>query len=270
MQGVPHLTMRRALVVPAALAVAALLLSSGVASVAMAQSAGPSVKPGIVLVHGAWADGSSWSGVIEQLQADGYQVTAVQLPLSSIEGDVATLNRTLELQTGPTIVVGHSYGGAVMSALGAEAPNVAGLVFVAAFMLDEGESIQALLGSETPPWMANLHPDSAGYLAWDEAGFRQYFAPDVDPELGGVLWAAQKPINAAGFGTVIGPASWRTFPSWYLISDADQLIPPAVQEQLAGRAGSTVAHVDSSHVALVSHPDAVVDLITQAADSISN
>jgi pimeloyl-ACP methyl ester carboxylesterase len=238
---------------------------------AMAQSGSPAVAPSginVVFVHGAWADGSSWSAEIEQLQAAGYNVRSVQLPLASLDEDAATVTRVLEQLNGPTIVVAHSYGGAVASQLSPDAPNVAALVFVDAFMLDEGESFQTLLGSQSPPWLANLHPDSAGYLSWDEEGFLQYFAPDVDPAQARVMWAAQKPINSAIFNEVGGPPSWKSIPSWYLIGDDDQVIPPAVQEQLATRGGSTIAHTPGSHVALVTHPDAVVDLVVGAIQTL--
>ena len=261
---------RRALGVPMALAVVASLAFQGT-TLAQEESTMPAGSPNIVFVHGAWADGSSWSAEIEALQEQGFNVTAVQLPLSSVEEDVATVRRALELQTGPTILVAHSYGGAVVSQLGPDAPNVVGLVFTSAFMLDEGETVQGLLASgEPPPWLANLHPDSAGFLAWDEEGFMEYFAPDVDPVKARVLFAAQKPVNGAGFETVFGPPSWKAFPSWYLIGDQDQIIPPAAQELFSGRAGSTVSHVDAGHLALVSQPDAVVDVILQAVASMGS
>jgi pimeloyl-ACP methyl ester carboxylesterase len=256
-------------VVTLALAIAA----SGVVAMNVAgQSANPpplpSLKATIVFVHGAWADGSIWSAEIQQLQDQGYNVRAVQLPLSSLEDDAATVRRVLEQQTGPTIVVAHSYGGAVASQLGPDAPNVVGLVFVDAFMLDEGESVNALVGSTPPPWLANLKPDSAGYLSWDEGGFLKYFAPDVDPAKARVMWAVQKPINSAILDTVAGPPSWKAILSWYLIGDDDLIIPPAAQEQLADRAGATIAHTPGSHVTLVTHPDAVVELIEQAAAAV--
>ena len=151
-------------------------------------------RPNIVLVHGAWADGSSWSGVIERLQADGYHVTAPQFPLTALADDVARLRQVLDLQDGPAIVAGHSYGGQVMTALGPDAPNVAGLVYVAAFGLDQGESLGALL-SQGPvtPALAHLFTDTQGFGWLSEDDFVRHFAADVDPVQAKVMYAVQQP-----------------------------------------------------------------------------
>lgn len=228
-------------------------------------------RPNIVLVHGAWADGSSWSGVIQILQKAGYTVTAVQNPLTSLADDVARTREVLAAQSGPTIVVGHSYGGQVIGELGTDAPNAVGLVYVAAFGFDKGESIQALTERGTPPaWLASLHPDKQGFLSWDQAGFLKYFASDVDPARARVLAAAQKPIAFTILGTPAGTPSWRSLPSWYLVATNDQIIPPDAQRLFAKRMGATVSSVASSHVAMISQPAAVARFILVAARTVSS
>lgn len=224
--------------------------------------------PNIVLVHGAWADGSGWAPVIERLQAAGYHVTAAQIPLTSLADDVATVRRVLSTQTGPTIVVGHSYGGVVIGELGADAPNAVAMVYIAAFALDEGGTVEGLLAGGAPPSLASLRPDSQGFLWFDPAGFVQYFAADVDPVQANVMAAAQKPINSAIFATPAGPQAWATLPSWYLVSSDDQIIPPEGQRGMAAHIGATVVEVPSSHVPFVSHPDEVTALIDTAAQAV--
>lgn len=226
--------------------------------------------PNVVLVHGAWADGSSWSGVVEQLQAANYNVTAVQMPLSSLADDVASVRQVLNLQTGPTIVVGHSYGGVVIGELGTDAPNVVGMVYVAAFALDEGGAIQDLLANGAPPSLESLRPDAQGYLWFDPAGFVEFFAPDVDPVQARIMAAVQKPVNSANFGTPSGVQAWASLPTWYLVAADDQIIPPDAQRGMAAHIGATVVEVESSHVVMVSHPDEVVALIETAASAVSS
>ncbi len=167
-------------------------------------------RPNIVLVHGAWADGSSWSGVIERLQADGFQVRAPQFPLSSLADDVARLRQVLEFQDGPTIVAGHSYGGQIITALGTDAPNVVGLVYIAAFALDEGESLGALL-SQGPvtPALAHLFTDSRGYGWLSEDDFVNHFAGDVEPTRARVLYAVQQSLASSAF-TDAGHPAWKS------------------------------------------------------------
>lgn len=215
----------------------------------------------IVLVHGAWADGSSWSSVIQILQAQGYQVTAVQIPLSSIADDVARTRQVLAAQDGPTILVGHSYGGVVIGELGADAPNVAALVYVAAFAFDEGQSVQGLLAGGAPPSLASIHPDEQGYLWFEAEGFVKFFAADVDPIQANVMAAVQKPIAAQIFDTAVGVPAWRTLPSWYLIAEDDQIIPPPAQQAMAEHIGATITTSEGSHVVFISHPQVVADLI---------
>ncbi len=222
--------------------------------------------PNIVLVHGAWADGSSWSAVIERLQADGYNVTAPQFPLTTLADNVARLREALDLQNGPTIVAGHSYGGQIMTALGTNAPNVVGLVYIAAFGLDEGESIGALL-SQGPvtPALAHLSIDKQGFAWLSEDDFVNHFAADVDPVKAKVMYAVQQALAASALGDVMGLPAWKSLPTWYLVAADDQAIPPDAERQFARRMGATTVEVPSSHVAMVSHPDDVVKLIETAA-----
>src|SRR6188768_3104142 len=172
-------------------------------------------RPNIVLVHGAWADGSSWSAAIERLQATGYHVTAPQFALTKLADDAARLRHVLTRQDGPTIVVGHSYGGQIMTALGADAPNVVGLVYIAAFGLDEGESLGALL-SQGPvtPALAHLFTDSRGFGWLSEDDFVNHFAADVDPKRARVLYAVQQALASSAFTDVMGEPAWKSLPTW--------------------------------------------------------
>jgi pimeloyl-ACP methyl ester carboxylesterase len=226
-------------------------------------------RPNIILVHGAWADGSSWSGVVERLQADGFQVRAPQFPMSSLADDVARLRQVLEFQDGPTVVVGHSYGGQIMTALGSDATNVAGLVYVAAFGLDEGESLGALL-SQGPvtPALAHLFTDARGFGWLSEDDFVSHFAADVDPIQAKVLYAVQQALASSAFTDVMGVPAWKSLPSWYLVAQNDEALPPDAQRQLAARMGATIVEIPSSHVAMVSHPSEVADLIEKAAEEV--
>jgi pimeloyl-ACP methyl ester carboxylesterase len=226
-------------------------------------------QPNIVLVHGAWADGSSWSSVIERLQADGYHVTAPQFPLTSLADDVARLRQVLDVQDGPTVVAGHSYGGQIITALGADAPNVAGLVYIAAFGLDEGESLGALL-SQGPvtPALAHLFTDKQGFGWLPEDDFVNHFARDVDPVKARVMSAVQQALAGSAFTDVMGVPAWKSQPSWYLVASNDEAIPPEAERQFASRMGATTIEVPSSHVAMVSHPDEVAQLIESAAEAV--
>jgi pimeloyl-ACP methyl ester carboxylesterase len=228
-------------------------------------------SPNIVLVHGAWADGSSWSAVIERLQADGYNVTAPQFPETSLADDVARLRHVLSLQTGPTLVAGHSYGGQIMTALGTDAPNAVGLVYIAAFGLDEGESIGALLAQGGPPTpaLAHLVIDDTGFAWIPEDDFVNHFAADVDPVKAKVMFAVQQPLAASTLEDVMGVPAWKSLPTWFLVAEGDQAIPPEAERQFAARMGATTVEVSSNHVAMVSHPEDVVKLIETAAESLS-
>lgn len=224
-------------------------------------------RPNIVLVHGAWADGSCWSGVIERLQADGYRVTAPQFPLTSLADDVARLRQVLELQDGPTIVAGHSYGGQIATALGTEAPNVIGLVYIAAFALDNGESLGALLSQgPTPAALVHLFTDQQGFNWLPEDDFVGHFAGDLEPARARVLYAVQQPLAGSTFTDVMGVPAWKSLPTWYLVAKGDEAIPPDAERQFAGRMGATTVELESGHVAMVSHPDEVADLIRTAAE----
>jgi pimeloyl-ACP methyl ester carboxylesterase len=228
-------------------------------------------RPNILLIHGAWADGSCWTDVIRRLQADGFHVIAPQFPLTSLADDVARLRQVLRFQSGPTLVVGHSYGGQIMTALGTDAPNVVGLVYVAAFGLDEGESLGALL-SQGPvtPSLAHMFTDGEGFAWLSEDDFVNHFAADVDPARARVLHAVQQPLTTAAFGDVMGTPAWKSQPTWYLVSKDDEAIPPDAERQFAARMGATTTEIPASHVAMVSHPDEVADLIETAADDLAS
>jgi pimeloyl-ACP methyl ester carboxylesterase len=222
--------------------------------------------PNVVLVHGAWADGSSWSDVIERLQAKGYNVTAPQFPETSTEDDVARLRHVLARQSGPTVLAGHSYGGQIMTALGSDAPNVIGLVYVAGFGIDEGESLGALLGGGPPtPAIANLVVDEQGFGWIPEADFVGHFAGDLDPAQARVLYAVQQPLSMSTFEYTMGVPAWKSLPSWFAVAANDEAIPPDAERQFAQRMGATTVEVPSGHLAMVTHPDAVVELIEAAA-----
>lgn len=223
-------------------------------------------RPNIVLVHGAWADGSSWSAVIERLQADGYNVTAPRFPLTSLADDVAKLRHVLALQDGPTIVAGHSYGGQVITALGTDAPNVIGLVYIAAFGLDEGESLGALL-SQGPPTPALEHQfvDTEGYVWLAEDDFVKRFASGVDPVTAKVLYAAQQPLAGGSLGDIMTEPAWKSLPSWYLVAENDQAIPADAERLFAQRMGATTTEVPAGHLPMITHQAEVANLIETAA-----
>jgi pimeloyl-ACP methyl ester carboxylesterase len=228
--------------------------------------------PNIVLVHGAWADGSSWSAVVERLQADGYKVTAPQFPMNALANNVDRLRLVLGRQNGPTIVAGHSYGGQIMTALGTEAPNVVGLVYIAAFGLDEGESIGALLEGAPPdasPALAHLDIDAEGFAWLPEDDFVNHFAADVDPVKAKVMYAVQQPLHTSSLTDVMGVPAWKSLPSWFLIAEGDQAIPPDAQRQFAARMGADAIEVASNHVAMVSHPDEALERIVTAANAVA-
>ncbi len=225
-------------------------------------------RPNIVLVHGAWADGSSWSGVIERLQAAGYHVAAPQFPMTALADDVARLRQVLDFQDGPTVVAGHSYGGQIMTALGTDAHNVAGLVYIAAFGLDQGESLGALLSQGPPtPALAHTFTDKRGFVWLSQDDFVHHFAADVDPVRANVMYAVQQGLAGSAFTDVMGVPTWKSLPSWYLVATEDEAIPPDAERLFASRMGATTVEVASSHVAMVSHPDEVTGLITAAAEA---
>jgi pimeloyl-ACP methyl ester carboxylesterase len=236
------------------------------ASALHAQATSGSAKPTIVLVHGAFADGSSWERVIPILQRDGYNVIAVQNPLSSLDNDVETTKRVIDAQQGPVVVVGHSYGGAVITEAAAGNPKVKALVYISAFAPDSGEPIGALGEKYPAPQLgAALRPDAAGYLYIDQARFHDVFAADMPESLTRVAAATQKPIIGSVFGAAPTHAAWKTIPSFYLLTLDDKAINPEAQRFYAQRMKATTVEIRSSHVSFLSHPEEVVRLIERAA-----
>jgi pimeloyl-ACP methyl ester carboxylesterase len=221
----------------------------------------------IVLVHGGWADGSSWSKVISILHEAGHQVghrvIAVQLPLHSLADDVATVKRAIDLVGGPTILVGHSYGGEVITNVGYNNPNVTGLVYIAAFAPDEGQSLSSFVDPATFPKDLFL-VDSGGFIYLNPEIFRENFAQDVDPAEADLMAIVQKPFNQSIFGEKSGPPAWKQLPTWYQISDADRMIPPDVQRMFAERMNATTLSLNTSHASYVSHPNEIAELILNA------
>ena len=219
----------------------------------------------IVLVHGGFVDGSGWEEVYKILKKDGCCVSIVQNPTISLADDVAVTKRVLATQSGPVILVGHSYGGAVISEAGND-PKVAGLVYVAAFALDDGESVSSLIkdpppGAPVPP----ILPPQDGYLFLDKAKFASSFAADVDADKAAFMADSQVPWGLEALNGTVSEAAWRNKPSWYLVTTDDKMIPPAAQRFMSKRAGSTVVEVAGSHAIYVSQPKAVAALITKAA-----
>lgn len=227
-------------------------------------------QPNIVLVHGAWADGSSWSGVIRLLQKAGYNVMAPQFPLTALGDNVARLRQVLAAQTGPTLVVGHSYGCQIMTALGTDGSNVVGLVYISGFALDAGESIGGLLGQGEPtPALAHLRIDDQGFAWLPHDDFVSHFAADVDPVEANVMYAVQQPLPTAAYDDVMGTPAWKSLPTWYAVAQNDEVIPPDAERLFAKRMGATVTvELKSGHVGMVSHPDEVATLIQTAAESV--
>jgi len=225
-------------------------------------------RPNIVMIHGAFADGSSWSAVVESLQARGSDVTATQFPLTSLADDVARLRQALAWQNGPAVVVAHSYGGQVMTALGDDTANVVGLVYIAAFGLDDSETINAV-GADfpAPRALANIVVDERGFGRLPEDDFVGHFAADVAPARARVMHAAQQPVAMSVFGDVMGSPAWRSLPSWYLVAAGDQAIASDEERMFARRMGAETVEVASSHVPMVSHPDSVVALVEAAASA---
>jgi pimeloyl-ACP methyl ester carboxylesterase len=220
----------------------------------------------IVLVHGAFADASGWRDVIPILQRDGFNVIAVQNPLTSLASDVATTRRLIDAQTGPVVVVAHSYGGAVITGAAAGNPNVRALVYIAAYAPDVGEPIGALNARFAPTELGTaLIVDAAGFLYVDVAKFRALFAADVPEHETRVLAVTQKPLFATAFGETLNQAAWRTIPSWFLVAQEDQAINPDLERFMAARMGARTTEIRSSHVPFVSHPNKVAELIEEAA-----
>jgi len=230
-----------------------------------ATSRSAAAKATVVLVHGAFADGTGWQRVIPLLERDGYNVIAVQNPLTSFSGDVETTKRVVDAQQGPVILVGHSYGGAVITEAAAGSPRVKALVYIAAFAPEVGEAIGAFGEKYPTPLGSALKPDAAGFLYVDRARFREVFASDVSPTEVSVMAAAQKPIVGDVFGVSVKQAAWKTIPSFYLVTQQDKAINPDLERFYAKRMGAKTVEVPASHVVFVSRPNDVTRLIEQAA-----
>src|SRR5712672_1187540 len=229
-----------------------------------AQTSAPVQARNVVLVHGAWADGSSWSAVIPRLQAAGLHVTAVQNPLTSIEDSVAETRRVLALQDGPTVLAAHSWGGTVISEAGTD-PKVSALVYVAARAPDAGEDFVALSAKfPVGPVRAGIQAHD-GFTELSEDSFLKYFANGVQPREAEVLYAEQEPTAASLFGGRTTVAAWRSKPSWYAVSKLDQTISPDLERFLAARMKATTVELEAGHLSLVSHPRQIADLILAAA-----
>ena len=223
----------------------------------------------MVLVHGGFVDGSGWQGVYKQLTNDGYSVSVVQNPTLSLAGDVDATRRVIDAQTEPVILVGHSYGGAVITEAGND-PKVAGLVYITAFALDNGESVASLLkdpppGAPVPP----ILPPQDGFLFLDKAKFAASFAADVVAEKAEFMAVSQVPWGVEALSGTISKAAWRSKPTWYLVATDDKMIPPPAQRLMSKRAGATVVEVAGSHAIYVSQPNAVAKLIEEAAKGVN-
>ncbi|HEU4823989.1 MAG TPA: alpha/beta hydrolase [Nitrososphaeraceae archaeon] len=217
----------------------------------------------IVLVHGTWVDGSSWSKVIPLLQNAGHKVIAVQLPLHSLADDIATVKRAIDLVGGPAILVGHSYGGFVITNAAYNNPNVKGLVYLAAFAPNEGQSLSNFVDVTKFP-KGFLVVDSGGFVYINPAMFHQAFAQDIDPAQAKVMAATQKPYNQSILAEKSGPPAWKQLPAWYQISENDHAIPPDAERMFAKQINATTISLPSSHASPVSHPNEVAQLILNA------
>jgi pimeloyl-ACP methyl ester carboxylesterase len=229
-----------------------------------------SKQANVMLVHGAWADGSCWSKVILLLQAKGITVTAAQIPLTSLTDDIDVTKRLLSMNNKPTVLVGHSYGGAVITGAAGSAPQVKALVYITAFGLDQGESLESL-SKQGPPsaGSAAITPDGLGYLWINREQFHKAFVADATKDEAAIMAAVQRPLSLASFAEKEGAPAWKTIPSWYLVCTDDQMIPPPAQEFLAKRMKATVRSVASSHAAFMAHPQDVANIIIEAVNSLS-
>ena len=251
-------------------ALTVLLVASSTAGAQAAASAKPvrtsrAAKPTIVLVHGAFADASSFQYVIPLLLNDGYNVVAVQNPLSSLKDDITTTKRLIDAQKGPVVVVGHSYGGVVISGAAAGNPNVKALVYLAAFAPEANEPVGPLTDKYPSKLGPALRPDAAGFLYIACDAVHDVFAADLPVSAARVVCATQKPVHNSVFGASIGTPAWKTIPSWYLVSKQDHALNPDLERFYAKRMGARTSEIDASHVAFISHPKVVARLIEQAA-----
>jgi pimeloyl-ACP methyl ester carboxylesterase len=249
----------------ALIAIAGFLLAAGFQTESVAQTKSPQAVGNIVIVHGAWADGSSWSKVIPLLQAKGFHVVAVQNPLTSLPDDVAATKRAIALQDGPVLLVGHSYGGVVITEAGND-PKVVGLVYVAALAPSDGESAASVTKPfPSAPLGNEVKADAEGFLTVSPKGIAEYFAQDLSDKEKQVLTATQAPTAAAVFGATITNAAWKTKPSWCMIASNDRAVSPELEKAEAAAMKATSITVPSSHVPMLSHPKEVADFIEQAA-----
>ena len=245
-----------------------LFAAAGAGAQATKLSATPSraaVKPTIVLVHGAFADASSFQYLIPLLQNDGYNVVAVQNPLSSLDDDIATTKRLIDAQKGPMVVVGHSYGGVVISGAAAGNPNVKALVYLAAFAPEANEPVGPLNDKYPTELGKALRPDAAGFLYISCDQVHNVFAADLPESAARVVCATQKPVHNSVFGATITSPAWKTIPSWYLVSRQDHALNPDLERFYAKRMGAKTEEINASHVAFISHPKVVAHLIEEAA-----
>ncbi|MEL7893701.1 alpha/beta hydrolase [Vreelandella neptunia] len=236
-------------------------LAAGIASPALAD------QPSVVIAHGAFADGSDWSKVIGLLQDEGVHVQAVQNPLESLAGDVAVTTRAIDNQPGDVVLVGHSWGGMVITEAG-DHPKVANLVYVSAFAPDSGQSVEDLTrGHPAPPGSANISADSHGWLSLSPQGVAQDFAQDVPAAQARVMAATQGPIKASAFGETVSTAAWRNKPSWFIVSEEDRMILPELQQMMARQIGADITLLPTSHVPQQSRPVDVASVILEAVES---
>jgi uncharacterized membrane protein/pimeloyl-ACP methyl ester carboxylesterase len=238
-------------------------------SSSVVQAAGPSGVKNVLLVHGAWADGSSWNNLIATLHADGFQVTAVQLPLTSLADDVAVVQRALALEVGKTLLVGHSYGGVVITEVGVD-PKVAGLVYVSAYAPDAGESAISLNSTvAATPINSDLSPDSAGFLTISAAGVAADFAQDLPAADQITIAATQGPISAPNaLSASVTHVAWKNVPTWYVVASNDRVISPTLEATMAKRMNATTLTLQSGHLAMISHPAEVSAFVEKAATSL--
>jgi pimeloyl-ACP methyl ester carboxylesterase len=240
-----------------------LIQPEGTQDMATGTTNATTTKANIVLVHGAWADGSSWSKVIPILKNAGHRVIAVQLPLHSVADDVATVKRAIELVGGPVLLVGHSYGGFVITNAGYNNQNVTGLVYVAAFAPNEGQAISNFVDpAALPPGFFIF--DNGGFAYINPEMFPQAFAQDVNTTEAEIMAITQKPAHQSLLAEPSGPPAWKQLPTWYQVSESDHIIPPDAQRQFAQQMNATTISVNASHASLVSHPDEIAQLILNA------